>query len=220
MTKALVLFPIIVLTPNPFFRLCNTVAARVASSFNWISERVCAIDGEKAPFWFECTDGQTYSPVPTMSPTTYPFSLMEKPPTTEIAVEIFLDVYADETAWKLTKVSNGRVVSVNYWGSYDHEQKIREVFELEDGSEYEFVIYDEFGDGIINKGGYRIFVVDDTQYQSVGELLVDRDGMFGSEITHRFTVPETVRPILDAVESITTNKNRIGVLRGWGNFIP
>lgn len=218
------------------------VAARVAQSYSRIRDRVCSIDGAAlAPSWFECAGNEeTYSPVPTVSPTSLrSFAPAERPPTTEIAVEIFLDVFAEETAWELIAESTGETVFRNDFGDYTFENKIRKVFDLENGAAYEFAIADRFGDGITVQGGYRIFVVDETKFQKVGEILAEGSGRFGSYDTQRFVVPippplpiETTIPIdavaerreallLDEIRNREERKrNRIGQLRGEEGIVP
>ena len=44
------------------------VSTRVSFGYDWIQQRVCSIDGEDAPDYFECLAGATFSPAPSLAP--------------------------------------------------------------------------------------------------------------------------------------------------------
>lgn len=202
------------------------VASRVSVAWDWIRDRVCSIDGATGtPSYFGCTDEHTYSPAPSMSPTTTEDKMEAESrfastdfSTRKVAVEIFLDVYSEETSWKLVDSDSNEIQKVEF-DTYEFENKIKEVFELEIGAEYTFTIYDRYGDGIEKSGSYRIYTVDG---DSGGILLVEGSGNFHSKMEHVFKVPtqiqiqeraattedETVEPRKEE-----RNRERIGQLR-------
>ena len=144
--------------------------------------------------------------------------------TIEVAVEIYMDVYAFETSWTLAELDTGLTVKHVPYREYKHENSVREVFNLTMGKSYRFTIYDQFGDGIKSKGSYRVFLVDDSQYESVGTMLLEDDGDFGSKRSQTFQVPRlsipNPTPRRDQA-SIQKNRarNRIGII-GHGFLSP
>lgn len=226
-----------------YFVSLSAVASRVSVAYDWIRDRVCSIDGEAAPSYLKCDDEHTFSPAPSTSPTTSddklaaeirnealamvndasagPISRMEEPMKIEVAVEIFLDVYAFETSWTLIEVDTKATVNHVPYRSYKYENKIREVFELTVGNSYQFIIYDQFGDGIKSDGSYRIFIVDDSQYESVGKILLEDDGEFGSKRIQSFQVPMYSIPTLvprKAEKFKERVRHRVGQVRE--GFLP
>lgn len=222
-----------------------TVASRVAVAYDWIRDRVCSIDGDAAPAYLECDNEHTFSPAPSTSPTTREdaieaelrteaLAMVNDVPagsttnanamTIEVAVEIYLDVYAFETSWTLIELDTGAAVKHVPYREYKYENSVREVFDLTMGKSYRFTIYDQFGDGIRSEGSYRIFLVDDSKYESVGAILLEDDGDFGSKRSQTFQVPRlsipNPMPRRDQ-SSIQKNRarNRIGIL-GHGILSP
>jgi hypothetical protein len=206
--------------------------------FDWIRNRVCSIDGSAAPAYFGCKDEHTYSPSPSTSPTTdedkLEVSIRQKAlamiglgpvkaievPTIKVALEIDLDIYASETGWTLAEWNTNIPVKRVRFKDYRYENQIKEVFDLKMGEAYMFTISDQYGDGITNKGKYRVYVVDPTKPDSVGTILLERKGDFGVGRSDVFTVP-TIGAIKR--QRTATERNRIGLLRNGGilrNGIP
>jgi hypothetical protein len=65
------------------------VASRVSYGYDWIQRWVCALDGEDAPEWFQCTPNATYSP----SPTAAPIAPTVSPAPTTAAVEAIVNIH-------------------------------------------------------------------------------------------------------------------------------
>ena len=106
----------------------------------------------------------------------------------KVAVEIFLDVFAAETSWSLTESDTAIVVESVPFDTYQYENDIRDEIELTRGKSYTFEIKDQYGDGITNRGSYRIYVIDETKKDRIGELLVNRSGDFDHRRSHTFQV--------------------------------
>ena len=195
------------------YSLCfiTAVASRVSEAYDWIRDRVCSIDGPNAPEYFECVDEHTYSPSPTTSPTNAEDAIEMKlrkeamalingveDPTIKVAIEIYLDVYAFETSWKLIEVETGQILINVPYNKYEFDNKDRVEFDLKPGKEYKFIIYDQFGDGIGNDGSYRIYTVDESKYETVGEILSEGHGEeFRYKKEHLFTVPQPIPPPIE-----------------------
>ena len=181
------------------------MASRVSESFDWIRERVCSIDGADAPQYFGCADEHTYSPAPSTSPTTFLDGFNTKQQldqTTPVRIQIDLDVYSKETGWRLVDDAENEVIHSVGYKTYEYENNIEVDFDLKVGKRYKFTIYDEYGDGISNKGGYKIYtLVEPPTFRTVdnglpkkpalvkGEVIVEGDGDFRSKREEEFTVP-------------------------------
>ena len=139
------------------------------------------------------------------------------------------DVFAVEQSWKLVETNTGIVVRDIPFGTYTFNNKIKEVVELTAGTTYDFTILDNYGDGITNKGSYRIYIVngddgedengnnhgDDDEGNEIDMMLVNELGDFRRERTHTFTVPMPMpMPSMPSNEESAMNRqqksNRIG----------
>lgn len=99
------------------------------------------------------------------------------PPLNSATLNIVFDAYPGETTWELA--TGGAVVASG--GPYSGTDLVED-WCLESG-DYEFTIFDAFGDGICcayGNGEYSITVN--------GEVVVDGDGAFGSSATSSFTI--------------------------------
>jgi len=133
-------------------------------------------------------------------------------------VQIHLDVFAVEQAWKLVDVETGIAIrdypyETFQYGNYIQEQKIQ----LEVGRTYDFTIYDQYGDGITNNGYYHLYYStptstdnNDTTNTNGGKEEEEVDLVPATEFTgyeqhhHQFTVPSISTPT-----SISTSTTRI-----------
>lgn len=210
----------------------SAVASRVSVAYDWIRDQVCSIDGPNAPEYFDC------EPVPTPSPTSLEDAIEMKvrkdvlvlvngieTPTKKVAIELFLDVYAFETSWKVIEVETGQTLYNVPYHTYEFDNKDRVELDLKPGKQYKFIVYDQFGDGIGNHGSYRIYTVDESKYETVGDILLEGNGEdFRYKKEHYFRVPEPVAPIetpISRLEAPTEKKedfenerehNRIGLI--------
>jgi len=161
------------------------VAARVSYGYDWIQRWVCALDGQDAPEWFECSmDGSdTFSPYPTPAP--HPPTISPAPTilTVQAVINIHFDSFATEIAWSLVESNSGQIVAQRPYGYYEHDNEVEELVTLIPGEEYSFTIKDIYGDGIINRGYYQILSSSD------GSVLVHATGLFGREDAHTFQAP-------------------------------
>jgi hypothetical protein len=158
------------------------VASRVSHSYDWIERWVCALDGESAPEWFNCTAESTYSPSPTTAPSKQGETPQPTIVTVRIIISIHFDVFANELSWQLSD-SVGNVVAERPTAYYRYENFVKETVSLIPGETYIFTISDSYGDGIAGEGYYEIFAEDGD------EALVTGVGLFGRDKTHIFVAP-------------------------------
>ena len=111
-------------------------------------------------------------------------------PEISVAVEIFMDTYSYETSWKLVEINTGSTLANVPYKEYKYENSIRKEFDLTMGNTYKFTIYDQYGDGILKQGSYRIYIVDNSKYETVGTILAKGEGDFGYKSERFFTVPK------------------------------
>jgi hypothetical protein len=112
----------------------------------------------------------TISPAPTIA-------------TVAVLVNIHLDLFANEVSWKIVEQESGLVIVDRPFETYQYENEVTETVYLRPETDYNFTIFDMYGDGIVNKGFYRILTKDGSL------MLVMGDGPFGRERTHEFRTP-------------------------------
>jgi hypothetical protein len=103
------------------------------------------------------------------------------------------DVFAIEQGWKLVESDTGIAIRNYPFGSYQYENFIKEEVPLIVGKKYTFTIYDQYGDGITNKGYYRIYYSADNDTEEQGQEqnqidLVEKSTFLGREQSDTFTV--------------------------------
>lgn len=99
------------------------------------------------------------------------------PPSNSVSLEIAFDAYPEETTWEVTQ---GGVV-VDSGGPYDGETSFSKDWCLESG-DYEFTIYDAFGDGICCSYGNGSYTL------TVNGAVAGSGGSFGASETTQFTI--------------------------------
>jgi hypothetical protein len=92
------------------------------------------------------------------------------------------DAFASEIAWILQATATGVTVARRTFGYYEYENEVTETVSLLPRQQYNFTILDSYGDGITNKGFYRILGND-------GSLLAIGNGSFGRQRSHIFYAP-------------------------------
>ncbi|WP_115461335.1 hypothetical protein [Winogradskyella aurantiaca] len=103
----------------------------------------------------------------------------ECPPLNSATLNIVFDAYPGETSWELA--TGGAVVASG--DGYDDPNSVLTLDWCLESGDYEFTIFDSFGDGICcnyGPGEYSITVN--------GEAVVDGDGSFGASATSSFTI--------------------------------
>jgi thiol-disulfide isomerase/thioredoxin len=116
----------------------------------------------------------------------------------EVVLTILTDNYGDETTWELVD-PNGNVISSG--GPYGNNQTITETFTLENGC-HEFIIIDEFGDGICCAYGNGFYKI-----ESNG-VTVYEGGQFASIKSRVFNVGGVANvEQVDAVSGLTVYPN-------------
>jgi hypothetical protein len=115
-----------------------------------------------------------------MAPTTSPAPTIA---TIAVLVNIHLDRYANEVAWNLVETDTGIVILDVPFETYLYENDVTVKVLLRPETNYNFTISDLYGDGLVNKGFYRIITEDETL------MLVMGDGSHGRERTHVFQTP-------------------------------
>lgn len=186
-----------------------------------------------------CSDDHTYSPSPSMSPSTTQDALeadlrkqalalvndtgessvveaFVEAPKVKVCVEIYLDVYSSETSWKLIETNTGIILEYVHYKDYKYENRIKKFYTLTTGYSYDFTLYDSYGDGIQDEGSYMIYIVDESKDDSIGTVLVQGDGNFKYRRQHEFTVPQPV-PTEESADEIEAQeqreRHRVGLIR-------
>lgn len=104
---------------------------------------------------------------------------------TSVGLELALDDYASETSWELYDGDQNLIAE---GGAYQDGQAgavIQETFCLEDGC-YEFVLYDEFGDGICCDYGDGFLEL----LNEEGDVVASSDGYFGEYTMVEFCISD------------------------------
>jgi len=134
-----------------------SIYARIEEEYNWIRYQVCQLSFSP-PNNFDCflEDSFTWSPSPTLSPTTPTTSPAPSPSTVSVTVQLQLDQYPAETGWKLVQKDTNEVVHQVRPGAYTRPHgMITKHFELQASMEYTLYLEDSYGDGLLSssKGG-------------------------------------------------------------------
>lgn len=167
------------------------VNQRTSISFDWVASWICAIDGSKSTVVDErygCVEGQTFSPAPTPSPvepgttTTTPTPL-----TVTLWIELFMDEWPEDISWFVrdTASSVPMKMSPSYAGNTD--DIIVEQVALVPGRRYEFVIEDNFGDGLQDGGFYQLSMGDTAESAQVFQT-----GNLQARASHQFDAPDKI----------------------------
>lgn len=160
------------------------VGARTSSS-NWIRTVTCS-NSIAPPDYFDC-EIQTYSPAPTGAPSPPTIS----PAPTALSVNLELGIYFDQVpetiSWAI-RSKQGKVVYKEVRpGTY--RRPIDHIFEeifVPPGEEYEFIIQDERGDGILGGGiVYDLYLKD----ENLSMKLFEGEGQFKKDQKETFYVP-------------------------------
>jgi hypothetical protein len=120
-----------------------------------------------------------------------------------VFLTIHFDDWSHETSWLVVDAKNEDVVYANVTkGTYQNSTDITEEIELPLGRSYTLIMRDEFGDGIMNPNGYKLWMFannknnentnngvnarDGSRNKMV--TLVDGSGEFGLTSSHNFTL--------------------------------
>jgi thiol-disulfide isomerase/thioredoxin len=116
-----------------------------------------------------------------------------------INLEFKTDNYGNETSWKLFDNEGTMLFSGS---GYGNNTVYNEVFEIEEGTCYAFVIYDQYGDGMCCNYGNGYYKLTDSE----GVIIKD-GGQFGSSETSEF----------NAIVTAIGNKQQNSVLQIYPN---
>ncbi len=152
--------------------------ARISHVYEWISTTVCEGHSEPKPLMCE---GVTVSPTTSMQPT--PSPTQSKTPTISptameceddemmITLSLTTDQYGYETSWTLMEYSTLAILKSDSYLDSSKEHLYRFCLPC---SKYEFNITDNYGDGMLEPGGYEL-IVDNT---IIDKYSSNNDGSF------------------------------------------
>eukprot|EP00585_Thalassiosira_rotula_P009500 CAMPEP_0196140738 /NCGR_PEP_ID=MMETSP0910-20130528/7541_1 /TAXON_ID=49265 /ORGANISM="Thalassiosira rotula, Strain GSO102" /LENGTH=1048 /DNA_ID=CAMNT_0041401643 /DNA_START=104 /DNA_END=3250 /DNA_ORIENTATION=- len=161
------------------FNICVSTSFSLAYVFNICMD---VKDGDEVPT-LAASSSSTLAPTMSLRPTLSPS--ISRPPTItchHVDIMIGVDSYPNEISWELKRTNDGAVIKSHQAG----DTFLADYVCLQDG-EYEFTIYDSFGDGLCcgaDGGGYYTVTSRDT-----GTVMVQGGGDFGSNETFVFDIP-------------------------------
>lgn len=121
----------------------------------------------------------------------------------EIVVEITTDMYGEETYWTLTDLVGNIVMQEGQGGTYGGSETFSKSVCIAQGACVFFDIFDTYGDGIFDPGGYKLYVN--------GVLASDGNNEFGSKASAILNCPNpcstTLASMTDFHDHINGTKN-------------